>query len=114
MNMQTWYIKSLGTGSAIYAALHDLNMLSAKLCPSIAHPYVLVIDTVTVETLAFFAPEEAELGLAFGADACSKPMIDGVRFVDLGYAPLPNTELNESIFDTMHRRASPGNAEATA
>lgn len=101
--MQTWYSKSLGTASAVYTAIHDLNLLSSRMCPSVLHPYVLVIDTFTVETIVFFAPEDAELARAFGASACAQPVIDGTRFVDIGYTPLVNTELPASVAaDTQH------------
>jgi len=98
--MQTWHSKSLGTASAVFAAIHDLNMLCSKLCPAVVHPYVLIIDTVLVETLALFAPEDAELAIAFGASPCSQPVIDGLRFVDLGYTPRISTGLDAPVQQT--------------
>jgi len=100
--MTTWYSRSLGTSSTIYAALHDLNTLCTRICPTVTVPYLLVIDTVTVETIAFFAPEDAALGVAFGATPCSAPVIDGIRFVDLGYSPLPPFELQSGLGTTGH------------
>jgi hypothetical protein len=99
---------------AVYGAIHDLNMLSLRICPSVAHPYVLVIDKITVETIAFFAPEAAELALAFGALACPEPVIDGLHFVDLGYVPLRCTEFQRPISsDTKSHSVNPEGTHST-
>lgn len=96
--METWHIKVLGSGSQIYTRLRHLNELRHELCPLASAPFMLVIDVDSAQTLAFFPPQSTELPEAFGAQPSGRPLIDGVRLIDLEYDPLPVSDVSVEMF----------------
>lgn len=96
--MESWHIKVLGSGTQIYTRLRHLNELRHELCPLTSAPFMLVIDVDTAQTLACFPPQSAVLARAFGAEPSARPLIDGVRLIDLEYQPLPVSDVSFELF----------------
>lgn len=71
--MQSWHSKWLGHGAKVFWSLKALSDMQKTLHPDAASGYIIAIDAVTAETLAFFPPDYTDLALAYGAHPCGTP-----------------------------------------
>lgn len=98
--MDHWYSKALDHGALGYGQLKVLNELRHLTCPQASNPYILTIDALDAQTVVFFDADHQALALAFGAQPCDRPVIDGKRLIDLQYKPLPVPPTSAELFYT--------------
>lgn len=111
--MENWHSKPLGYGSDVYMRLRLLDELRHQICPLSSSPYKLVIDVMSAQTYAIFAPTSFELAQAFDALPCDLIDIDGVRFIDLEYQPWPVSDNSREIFEPVLSRRRNNAVERT-
>lgn len=86
--MSSCFCRRLGYGEQVFKELKRLRIMRYQACLIGQDPYRLAVDTLTAETIVFFAPDYSALAKAFGATGCNAPTMDGITLLDLDFKPL--------------------------